>query len=172
MDDGSFVEVIHGSHDAVLEFLFGCDADVSQDGAGKLGEEALDQVQPGAVLGREGELEAARRSGSEPGFCLLGDVGGMIVEDQTDCRMDRIGGIDELQKLDELAATVAVLDQGMDFAGDEIDPGQQADRAVALVLKLAREGRVHARLGRQVRDRKSTRLNSSHSSISYAAVCL
>jgi hypothetical protein len=35
--------------------------------------------------------------------------------------MDRIGGINELQKLDELAATVAVLDQGMDFAGDEID---------------------------------------------------
>ena len=151
MDNRSFVEVIHGSHDAVLEFLFGCDADVSQDGAGKLGEEALDQVQPGAVRGREGELEAARRSSSEPGFCLLGDVGGMIVEDQTDRRMDRIGGIDELQKLDELTATVAVLDQGMDFAGDEIDPGQQADRAVALVLKLAREGRVHARLGRQVR---------------------
>src|SRR5439155_12894260 len=114
MDDGSFVEVIHGSHDAVLEFLFGCDADVSQDGAGKLGEEALDQVQPGAVRGREGELEAARRSSSKPGFCLLGDVGGMIVEDQTDRRMDRIGGIDEFQKLDELAATVAVLDQGMD----------------------------------------------------------
>src|SRR5260370_41869580 len=95
------------------------------------------KVQPGAVGGREGELEAARRSSSEPGFCLLGDVGGMIVEDQTDRRMDRIGGIDELQKLDELAATVAVLDQGMDFAGDESDPGQQADRAVALVLKLA-----------------------------------
>src|SRR5260370_8002728 len=109
MDTGSFVEVIHGSHDAVLEFLFGWDADVSQDGAGKLGEEALDQVQPGAVRGREGELEAARRSGSEPGFCLLGDVGGMIVEDQTDRRMDWIGGIGELHKLDELAPTLPAL---------------------------------------------------------------
>jgi hypothetical protein len=56
MDDRSFVEVIHGGHDAVLEFLFGCDADVAQDGAGELGEEALDQVQPGAVLGGEGEV--------------------------------------------------------------------------------------------------------------------
>src|SRR5260370_35138287 len=102
------------------------------------------------MLGREGELEAARRSGSEPGFCLLGDVGGMIVEDQTDRRMDRIGGIDELQKLDELAATVAVLDQGMDFAGDEIDPSQQTDRAGALVLKPAREGPERARPGPQV----------------------
>src|SRR6267142_3759779 len=82
MDNRSFVEVIHGSHDAVLEFLFGCDADVSQDGAGKLGEEALDQVQPGAVRGREGELEAAR-SGGEPCIRLFGDVGGMIVEDRT-----------------------------------------------------------------------------------------
>src|SRR5260370_23765543 len=138
MDNGSFVEVIHGGHDAVLEFLFGCNADVSQDGAGKLGEEALDQVQPGAVLGREGELEAARWSGSEPGFCLLGDVGGMIVEDQTDRRMDRIGGIDELQKLDELAATVAVLAQGMDFAGDENDPGQPTDLATTPGRKLSR----------------------------------
>ena len=36
VDDGVLVEVIHGSHDAVLEFLFGCDADVAQDGAREL----------------------------------------------------------------------------------------------------------------------------------------
>lgn len=127
MDDGSFVEVIHGSHDAVLEFLFGCDADVCRrTERASLEKKPSTKFSQEPCLGREGELEAARRSGSEPGFCLLGDVGGMIVEDQTDRRMDRIGGIDELQKLDELAATVAVLDQGMDFAGDEIDPGQQA----------------------------------------------
>ena len=102
MDHGSFVEVIHGGHDAVFEFLFGCDADVAQDGAGELGEEALDQVEPGAVLGREGEFEAARRSVGEPGFRLLGDVCGLIVEDQTDRRMSWIGGIDQLQKRDEL----------------------------------------------------------------------
>ena len=40
------------------------------------------------------------------------------------------------------SAAVAVLDQGMDLAGDKVDAGQQADRAVALVLKLAREARV------------------------------
>jgi len=74
----------------------------------------------------------------------------MIVEDQADRGVRRIGGVDQLEKVDELAAAVAVLDQGMDFAGDEIDPGQQADRAVALVFKLAGEGRVHARLWRQV----------------------
>ena len=83
MNDRILVEVIHGSHDAVLEFLFGCDADVAQDGSSELGEEAFDQVQPGAVLGREGELEATR-SGGEPCIRFFGDVGGMIVEDQAD----------------------------------------------------------------------------------------
>ena len=36
VDDGFLVEVIHSSQDAVLEFLFGCDADKSQDGAREL----------------------------------------------------------------------------------------------------------------------------------------
>ena len=40
------VEMIHGGHDAVLEFLFGCDADVAQHGAGELGKETLDEVEP------------------------------------------------------------------------------------------------------------------------------
>ena len=60
MNDGLVIEVIHGSHDAILEFLFGCDADVAQDGAGEFGEEALDQVEPGAMRGREGEFEAGQ----------------------------------------------------------------------------------------------------------------
>ena len=51
MDDWVSIDVIDGSHDAVLEFLFGSHADVAQDGAGELREEALDQVEPGAVLG-------------------------------------------------------------------------------------------------------------------------
>src|SRR5271165_3024884 len=58
MDDGVSVELVHGSHDALLEFLFGCDSDVAQDRAGELGEETLDEIEPGAVLGREGEFES------------------------------------------------------------------------------------------------------------------
>lgn len=159
MNDGVLVEVIHGSHDAVLEFLFGCDTNVAQDRAGKFGKEALDQIQPGAVLGREGELEAAR-SGGEPCIRLFGYVGGMIVEDQTDGRVRRIGGIDQLEKVDELAASVAVHDQSVDFSGDEIDAGQQADRAVALVFELTRDGRVHAGIGWQVGGRGCDGLNA------------
>jgi hypothetical protein len=78
MDDGMAVEFVHGSHDAVLEFLFGCDADVAQHRAGELGEEALDKIEPGAMLGREGEFETAGRLIGEPSLGLLGDVRGMI----------------------------------------------------------------------------------------------
>ena len=35
--------------------------DVTQDRAGKLGEEALDEIEPRTMLGREGKLEASRR---------------------------------------------------------------------------------------------------------------
>jgi hypothetical protein len=37
VNDGLLIEVIHGGHDAILEFLFGCDADMTQDGAGEFG---------------------------------------------------------------------------------------------------------------------------------------
>jgi hypothetical protein len=46
VNDGMAIEFIHGSHDAVLEFLFGCDADVAQHRAGELGEEALGKCCP------------------------------------------------------------------------------------------------------------------------------
>ncbi len=50
------IDVVDGSHDALLEFVFGSDADMAQDGAGKLGKDALDQVEPG-MRGRECELK-------------------------------------------------------------------------------------------------------------------
>src|SRR5271157_4636817 len=138
MDDGVSVEVVDCGHDAVLELLFGCDSDVAQDGAGELGEETLDEIEPGAVLGREDELESTGRLLGEPSLGLFGDVRRMIVEDQLDRRMARIGGVEELEEFNEFAAAVAVLDEGVDLAGEQIDAGQQADRSVALVLVVAR----------------------------------
>ena len=72
MDDRILIEVIHGSHEAILEFLFGCDADVAQHRTSELGEEPFDEIEPGTVRGREGEFETACR---------------MIVEDQLDRHM-------------------------------------------------------------------------------------
>ena len=92
-------------------FLFGCDADMAQHRAGELGEEAFDEIEPRAVLGGKDEFEATGRLIREPSLGLLGDVRGMIVEDQLDRRMGRIGGVEKLEEFDEFAAAVAVLDE-------------------------------------------------------------
>ena len=47
---------------------------------------------------------------------------------------------------------MAVLDHGVNLAGDKVDAGQQGDRAVALVFMVAGEGRMNAGLGRQIRE--------------------
>ena len=148
------IELVHGGHDAVLEFLLGCDADVAQHRAGELGEEALDEIEPGAMLGREYEFKPAGRLIGEPSLCLLGVVGGMIVEDQLDRRMGWISGIENPEKFNEFATAVAIPDEGVNLTGDEVDAGQQTDRAMALVFMIAAEGRVCAGFGRQVRGRR------------------
>src|SRR5208337_4096220 len=121
MDDGVSVELVHCGDDALLEFLFRCDSDVAQDGASKLGEETLDDIEPGAVLGGEGEFEAAGGLLGEPSFGLPGDVRRMIVEDQLDRRVGRIGGVEKLEEFDEFAAAVAILDQSVNRAGEQVD---------------------------------------------------
>ena len=88
----------------------------------------------------------------------------MIVEDQLDRCVGRIRGIEELEEFNEFAAAVAVLDEGVDLAGEQIDAGQQADRSVALVLVVARESRMSAGLGRQVRGGRGNCLNAGLSS--------
>ena len=84
----------------------------------------------------------------------------MIVEDQLDRRMGRIGGVEKLEEFNEFAASVAILDEGVDLAGEQIDPRHQGQGAVALVLVIARQGRVSAERGRQVRGRRGDRLNA------------
>ena len=116
---------------------------MAQDGAGKFGKEALDEIEPGAVLGREGEFEAARGLIGEPGSGFFGDVRGMIVENQLDRRLGRIGRIEKLEEFDEFAAAVAILDQSVNRAGEQVDAGQQADRAVALVFIIGNYSRLY-----------------------------
>ena len=67
----------------------------------------------------------------------------MIVEDQLDRGAGRIGGIEKLEEFDELAAAVAISDESVDLAGEQINPGQQAERAMTFVLMIAREGRMN-----------------------------
>src|SRR6202453_2369126 len=81
---------------------------MAQDRAGELGEEALNEVKPGAVLGREGEREAPRRLSGKPGFGFSGDVRRVVVQDQLDRRTGRVSVIKELEEFDKLAAAMAV----------------------------------------------------------------
>src|ERR1700683_3754629 len=111
---------------------------MAQHGSGQLGEEALDEVEPRAMLGCEGELEAAGGLLGKPGFGFPGDMRGMIIEDEVDGGVGRIGFVETLEERDELAAAMAVLDQGVNLAGHKkVDAGQQGDRAVALVFMVA-----------------------------------
>ena len=154
------IDVLDTGHDALLKLMLRSHADVAQDRSGELGEEALDEVEPGAVRGCERELEASGRASGKPSSGFSGDVRGMIVEDQLDRGAGRIGRIKQLEELDELQAAVAVSDQGMHLAGEQINPGQQAERAMAFVFMIAREGRMDAGLGRQIRRGRRNGLDS------------
>ena len=89
------IDVVDTGHDALLRAVLGGDADMAQDRAGELGEEAFNEFEPGAVLGGEGELEAAGRLGGERSSGSFRDVRKMIVEDQLDRGASRISGIEK-----------------------------------------------------------------------------
>ena len=99
---------------------------MAQDRPREFGEEALDEIEPRTMLGREGKLEASRRSRVEPGSCFSRYVRGMIIEDQLDRGAGRISGVETLEEFDELPAAVAVSDERMDLPGKQVDSGQQA----------------------------------------------
>src|SRR5437660_11802409 len=103
------------------------------------------------MLRRESELEAACGLSREPGFGFFGDVRGMVVEDELNRRTGRVSCVEKLEEFDELAAAVAIPDQGVDLASEQINPRQQAERAVTLILVITREGRVDPGLRRQIR---------------------
>src|SRR5882757_9441620 len=88
------------------------------------------------MLGREGKLEASRRSSVEPGSGFSRDVRRMIIEDQLDRGTGRISGVETLEEFDELPAAVAVPDERMDLPGKQVDSSQQAQRAMTFVLVI------------------------------------
>ena len=81
MDDGMTIDIGDAGHDAFLELVLRGYPDVAQHRAGELGEEAFNEVEPRAMLGDEGELEASSWSRSQPSSGFSRYVRGMIVED-------------------------------------------------------------------------------------------
>lgn len=110
MDDGVAIDVVEIGQNSGFELVLGPDADVAEHRARHLGEEALDQIEPGAVLGRAHEGEPVRGLGRDPSFGLFGDVGRVVVEDDFDRSVGRIGSIKLFEEAYELARAVAVFD--------------------------------------------------------------
>jgi len=149
VNDGIAIDGVDGRHEALLQFLFGRDADVTQHGAGELREEALDEVEQEPCFGVKTRVTSG-----------LGDVGRAIVENELDGGRRRIGGIELLQEGDELAGTVSFLDAGADLAGEEVDAGQEAQRSVPDIFMIAPHARMARRRGPQVWRRRSDRLQA------------
>lgn len=61
----------------------------------------------------------------------------MIAEDQPNRGGRRRSRVEELQERDQLARATAILDEYVDLAGHEVDAGEQAQRAMALVFVIA-----------------------------------
>jgi hypothetical protein len=84
----------------------------------------------------------------------------MIVENEANDRLWRIVGVDVLEQLNELGATVPILDSLEDMTGVQINASQNRDGAMANVLVIAPEGGRFVRHRRQVRRRQPQRLNT------------
>src|SRR5215468_869918 len=79
---------------------------------------------------RECEGEAASGLRRQPARGLVRDMGGMVVENDLDRSVSRIGGIEQLEKFNEFAAAVAFLDEGVNVTGEQIDTGHQGQCAI------------------------------------------
>jgi hypothetical protein len=78
-----------------FQFLPRLDSDVSQESAGHLAEERLDDVEPGAMLSSEHLLESVRMR-SQKGSRFFGDVRRMIVQYDPDRARWWVPGIEVL----------------------------------------------------------------------------
>ena len=103
MDNGLTVEVVKVGQDPLLEFGFRSHPNASQDRARHLREEAFDKIKPGAVFWSEDESKAAVALSGEPVVGFLGHVRRMIVQDDLDRCVGRVGSIELFEEADEFA---------------------------------------------------------------------
>src|SRR5215510_8838729 len=108
---------------------------------------------------REGEGKAAKELRCKPARGLTRDMGGMVVENDLDRGVGRVGGVEELEKLNEFAATVAFLDQGVDVTGEQIDTVHQGQGTVPFVLVITHHGGAGAGQWRAIRRGRTDRLD-------------
>ena len=88
---------------SLLGFGFRSHSDVAQARSRHFREEALDQVEPRAVLRREVAAEAALSPSVGQLFGFRGDMHRLIVKDDPNCEIGRTGRAELLEKSDEFA---------------------------------------------------------------------
>jgi hypothetical protein len=119
-------------------------------------ERAILEKNPSTMLSHEPcfgvNTKAKRPSGwaATQGLGLLRDLLRVIVEDQPNGGVRRIGGIKLLEEGDELAQAVSIFDTACTRPASRSIPGQQTENAVALVFVVARECHVRSGLRRQI----------------------
>jgi hypothetical protein len=109
-------------------------------------------------LGLKGKFEVASQVLGEPSFRLLE----MCAERLPRINYGRAGWVDDIRKLqqfNEFATAMALFHQSMDLAAQQVDAGQQADYAAALIFTITGEGRMHGGLRRQLPHRGGNRLD-------------
>src|ERR1700755_3208494 len=104
--------------------------------------------------------EAPLWLGSEPLLGFLGGVGRVVVEDNFDGGVGWISGVEFLEQTDELPRAMAIFEAGVNLAREQVDPGEQAQRAMTLVFMIARPARMRPRLRWQVGGGVPDRLDS------------
>ena len=103
MDNWLAIEVVEIGDDPLLEFGFRSHPYATQDRARHFREEALDQVEPGAMLWCKHEAEAALALCGKPLVGFLRHVRRMIVQNNLDRGIRRVGRIELLEKANEFA---------------------------------------------------------------------
>src|ERR1700678_4476525 len=89
VDDGCSVEIIEIGKDPCFEFILGCDTNAAEHGASHFGKEPFHQIEPGAVFRGKYKRKATLWLGSKPLVGFLGDMRGVVIEDQLDSGVGR-----------------------------------------------------------------------------------
>jgi len=85
-----------------------------------LAKRPLDEIEPRAVFGGEHELKASFRLRRQPSLGLPRDMRGVIVEDDLDRGHRGVGSIQHIEEFDEFAAAMAVLNEGVHLACQQV----------------------------------------------------
>jgi hypothetical protein len=101
VNDWIAVELIDRGHETLLELLFGGDTDVAQDERASLEKKPSTRLSQEPCLGVKVNSNLPAGCSASPSSGLSGNMRGMIVEDQMDRRVGRIGRVDEREELDE-----------------------------------------------------------------------